>query len=240
MNGTNAPDSCGRKVTPTCRHSQDDPDPLGALAGAAQRYRCFAKTHPDPYGLIFDRAIPGWQPFAAALAYAAASFGRLAGHVPKVMAAGALAGGDPAEVAQRLWSAFHGVVSLELRGIGFVDDIDAPMSSWSRRCSEASPQPGSGGRALVRHPGQRAVRTIAPTRPGEHDGGGAIASMRRRRARPDPCHRWSPATPGAAAWRAGGQLIASDRSSMPARPAGCVQVWSAGAIVHADQKLRRD
>lgn len=103
----------------------DDPDPLGALADAARRYRSFAKTHPALYGLMFDRAIPGWQPSPAALAHAAASFGRLAGHVSKAMAAGALAGGDPAEVAQQLWSASHGAVSLELRGIGFVDDIDA-------------------------------------------------------------------------------------------------------------------
>jgi AcrR family transcriptional regulator len=103
----------------------DDPDPLGALAGAALRYRSFAKTHPALYGLMFDRAVPGWQPSPAALARAAAPFGRLTGHVSTAMAAGALAGGDPAEVAQRLWSASHGVVSLELRGIGFVDDIDA-------------------------------------------------------------------------------------------------------------------
>lgn len=102
-----------------------DPDPLGALADAARRYRSFAKSRPALYGLMFDRAIPGWQPSPAALAHAAASFGRLAGHVSRAMAAGALADGDPAEVAQRLWSASHGAVSLELRGIGFVDGIDA-------------------------------------------------------------------------------------------------------------------
>ncbi len=102
-----------------------DPDPLGALADATRRYRSFAKTHPALYGLMFDRAIPGWRPSPAALAHAAAPFGRLADHVSRAMAAGALADGDPAEVAQRLWSASHGAVSLELRGIGFVNDIDA-------------------------------------------------------------------------------------------------------------------
>jgi Tetracyclin repressor-like, C-terminal domain len=85
-----------------------DPGPLGVLADAARRYRSFAKTRPALYGLMFDRAIPGWQPSPAALAHAAASFGPLAGHVSAAMAAGALAGGDPAEVAQRLWSASHG------------------------------------------------------------------------------------------------------------------------------------
>lgn len=102
----------------------EDLDPLGALAEAARRYRSFAKRHPALYGLMFDRAIPGWQPSPGALSHAAASFGQLARHVSTAMAAGALAEGDPAEVAQRLWSASHGVVSLELRGLGFVADID--------------------------------------------------------------------------------------------------------------------
>lgn len=99
-------------------------DPLDALAEAARRYRSFAKRHPALYGLMFDRAIPGWQPPPSALGHAGAPFGLLVRHVSLAMAAGALAEGDPVEVAQRVWSASHGVVSLELRGLGFVDDID--------------------------------------------------------------------------------------------------------------------
>ncbi len=102
-----------------------DQDPLGALAEAARRYRSFAKRHPALYGLMFDRAIPGWQPSPSALGHAGAPFGLLVRQVSLAMAAGALAGGDPVEVAQRLWSASHGVVSLELRGLGFVADVDA-------------------------------------------------------------------------------------------------------------------
>ena len=41
------------------------------------------------------------------------------------MDAGVIAEGDATEMAQRMWSACHGEVSLELRGIGFVDDVDA-------------------------------------------------------------------------------------------------------------------
>jgi AcrR family transcriptional regulator len=140
----------------------NDPDPLGALADAARRYRAFAKTHPALYGLMFDRGIPGWQPSPAALAHSAASFGRLTGHVSNAMTAGALAASDPAEVAQRLWSASHGVVSLELRGIGFVDDIDAHhelvvqtmltgLSSAGQRRSRSgwAPRPAPGQKSSI-------------------------------------------------------------------------------------------
>ncbi len=102
----------------------EDEDPLDALAEAARRYRSFAKRHPALYGLMFDRAIPGWQPSPSALGHAGAPFKLLVRHVSLAIAAGALAEGDPVEVAQRVWSASHGVVSLELRGLGFIADID--------------------------------------------------------------------------------------------------------------------
>jgi hypothetical protein len=35
---------------------------------------------------------------------------------------GEFAAADPTDVAQRLWSVAHGAVSLELRGLGFVED----------------------------------------------------------------------------------------------------------------------
>ena len=59
------------------------------------------------------------------MSHAAESFSRLVGYVTRAMAARAIAPGDATEIAQRLWSASHGVVSLELRGLGFVADVDA-------------------------------------------------------------------------------------------------------------------
>jgi AcrR family transcriptional regulator len=102
----------------------EETEPLEALAEAARRYRRFAKARPSLYGLMFDRAIPGWQPSPKAVSRAAESFGRLVGYVTRAMAARAIAPGDATEIAQRLWSASHGVVSLELRGLGFVADVD--------------------------------------------------------------------------------------------------------------------
>jgi hypothetical protein len=38
---------------------------------------------------------------------------------------GVLRAGDAVGYAQKIWSASHGAVSLELRQIGFMDDLDA-------------------------------------------------------------------------------------------------------------------
>jgi hypothetical protein len=40
------------------------------------------------------------------------------------MAAGVLAEGPPSDVAQMIWASIHGWVSLELMGMGFVEDQD--------------------------------------------------------------------------------------------------------------------
>ena len=143
----------------------EESDPLGALAGTARRYRSFAKEHPALYGLMFDRAIPGWQPSPGALGHAAASFGRLARRVSTAMATGALAEGDPDEVAQRLWSASHGVVSLELRGLGFIADIDTHYDLLIQSLLAGlahpphRPAPGGGSPPLPRPRPSRARKT---------------------------------------------------------------------------------
>ncbi len=43
----------------------------------------------------------------------------------RAMAAGAIVDGDAHDVAQQLWSCCHGAVSLQLRGLGCVDDMVA-------------------------------------------------------------------------------------------------------------------
>ena len=49
----------------------------------------------------------------------------------RAMAAGVLAEGPPAEIAHLIWANHHGWVSLELTGIGFVEDQDA---GYERAC----------------------------------------------------------------------------------------------------------
>lgn len=100
----------------------DGDDPFEDLAEAGRRYRQFARDHPSHYALMFERSVPDYEPSALAMGHARATFKQLEVLVQRAMAAGEIAPGDAAEVAQRLWNTCHGTVSLELRGIGFCDD----------------------------------------------------------------------------------------------------------------------
>jgi AcrR family transcriptional regulator len=97
-------------------------DPFEDLAEAGRRYRRFAREHPSHYALMFERSVPDYVPSALAMGHARATFKQLEVLVQRAMAAGVIAEGDTAEIAQRLWNTCHGSVSLELRGIGFCDD----------------------------------------------------------------------------------------------------------------------
>jgi len=107
----------------------DRADPFAALVVAAHRYRALALAHPGFYTVMFDKAVPDFTPSDDALAHAAAAFGGLQELVELAMAADVLDEADPVSVAQQVWSALHGAVSLELRGIGFVDDLDAQFEA---------------------------------------------------------------------------------------------------------------
>jgi AcrR family transcriptional regulator len=93
-----------------------DGDPLARLGALAHAYRANALAERAYYGVMFQQAIPGFQPSAASLAAARASLEVLARAVRAAMDAGALRAGDPQPVAEVLWAAVHGVVSLELAG----------------------------------------------------------------------------------------------------------------------------
>ena len=91
-------------------------DPLARLRELARAYRENALAERAYYGVMFQRAIPGFEPSAASLAVAGASLDVLARAVGAAMDAGALRSGDPRAVAEVLWAAVHGAVSLELAG----------------------------------------------------------------------------------------------------------------------------
>lgn len=99
-------------------------DPYEALREGGRRYRALAHAHPMAYRLMFLRTIPGYEPSPAALEVAARAFDSLVDAVQRAMAAGVLAEAPPTEIAQIIWSSLHGWVSLELTGIGFVEDQD--------------------------------------------------------------------------------------------------------------------
>jgi AcrR family transcriptional regulator len=98
-------------------------DPFEDLAEAGRRYCRYAREHPAHYALMFERAVADYEPSALALEHADAAFKALEALVRRAMSAGVLAEGDTTEVAQSLWSTVHGAVALELRGIGFCQDL---------------------------------------------------------------------------------------------------------------------
>jgi AcrR family transcriptional regulator len=99
-------------------------DPYEALREGGRRYRALALAHPMAYRLMFLRTIPGYEPSPAALEVAGRAFDSLVDAVQRAMTAGVLAEAPPTEIAQIIWSSLHGWVSLELTGIGFVEDQD--------------------------------------------------------------------------------------------------------------------
>jgi AcrR family transcriptional regulator len=86
---------------------------LGALGGA---YRASALAERGYYGVMFQQAIPGFEPTQESLAVAGASLDVLTQAVRAAIEAGVLRPSDPRAVAEVLWAAVHGVVSLELAG----------------------------------------------------------------------------------------------------------------------------
>ena len=102
-----------------------DGPPVHRLVEAALRYRAMARAHPGFYAVMFERAVPEFVPSDEAVGHARAAFDHLVDLVQVAMDGHVLRSADAVEVAQQLWSAIHGAVSLELRGLGFVDDVDA-------------------------------------------------------------------------------------------------------------------
>src|SRR3954452_17935217 len=91
-------------------------DPLERLIAIGRAYRENAIENPTYYGVMFAGAIPGFVPSEAALVEAAPTLQTLIDQVQVCMDAGALEAGDPQAVAEVLWAATHGAVSLELAG----------------------------------------------------------------------------------------------------------------------------
>jgi AcrR family transcriptional regulator len=100
-------------------------DPDEGLRECGRRYRSLALANPMLYQIMFLRAVPGFEPSEQAFEVAVQAFGSLVNAVRRAMAAGVIAEGPLTDTAQILWASVHGWVSLELLGIGFVEDQDA-------------------------------------------------------------------------------------------------------------------
>lgn len=100
-------------------------DALQRLRGGCLQYREFAVTHPDHYRLMFER-MHEVQPTEEGMLEAFGSFQQLVDMVTSARTVTPLGSGDDIHVAQVIWGALHGAVSLELLGIGF--DPDPPLT----------------------------------------------------------------------------------------------------------------
>jgi len=94
-----------------------EPDSRTRLRACGVRYREFALSNPHFYAIMFEDAIPHEHESAEVAEHAAAAFGALVRNVELAAAAGVIAAPDPREAAQQIWSAVHGAVALELKGL---------------------------------------------------------------------------------------------------------------------------
>jgi AcrR family transcriptional regulator len=94
----------------------DADDPVVRLEALRWAYRAHALADPHYYAVMFGRAIPDLDPSAETLEAARATLGILVDAAQRCIDAGVLRDVDPWEIAEVLWAASHGAVSLELAG----------------------------------------------------------------------------------------------------------------------------
>ena len=90
-------------------------DPVADLVTCGLRYRSFAFDHPTLYSVMFEKAVPDYEPGDLALASGLATLQHLAERIERCITAGRFRPGDPLHLAGIVWSTCHGAVSLELK-----------------------------------------------------------------------------------------------------------------------------
>jgi AcrR family transcriptional regulator len=102
-----------------------EPDPMDRLRGCALRYRRFAINNPHFYAAMFEDALHHESDSEEVNEHASAAFGALLHSVELATAARRINVAEPQEAAQQLWSAMHGAVALELKGLVRTPDPEA-------------------------------------------------------------------------------------------------------------------
>ena len=105
--------------------SGDETDALDRLRSCGLRYRQFAVANPHLYAIMFEKARERRSDEVGE--HAAAAFGVLVRGVELAAAAGRIEAPDATEAAQQVWSAAHGAVALELKGMILTPD---PIASY--------------------------------------------------------------------------------------------------------------
>jgi hypothetical protein len=91
-------------------------DPVARLESLRWAYRDHALADPHYYAVMFGRSIPDFEPSPESIAFARTTLDVLVDAVQGCIDAGVLREVDPAEIADVIWAATHGAVSLELAG----------------------------------------------------------------------------------------------------------------------------
>jgi AcrR family transcriptional regulator len=111
-----------RAAIETSMNDASEPSVRARLLACGLSYRKFALANPHFYAIMFEDAIPHERDNPEVGEHAQAAFGALVRSVELAGAAGVIDAPDPVEAAQQIWSAVHGAVALELRGLVLTPD----------------------------------------------------------------------------------------------------------------------
>ena len=103
-------------------------DVTGDLLRISRTYRTFALENPTYYGIMFRSTVHGFHPSAESTALGLGGLAHLVERVRTGLDRGVITGsgnGDCMEIAGWLWATCHGLVSLELDGVGD-EEVDWP------------------------------------------------------------------------------------------------------------------
>ncbi|MFG1944424.1 TetR/AcrR family transcriptional regulator [Nonomuraea sp. NPDC048826] len=100
-----------------------DDDALAHLGAGIAAYREYALEEPDYYRVMFQGVLSGYVLDETARKAARRPFRMLVSGVQRCLDEGRLQGGAAVEIADMLWMAMHGAVSLEISG--FFDRAEA-------------------------------------------------------------------------------------------------------------------
>jgi AcrR family transcriptional regulator len=111
-------------------------DPRQAIIAIATAYRRFALGNPALYALMFERPLPGFDPSPQLRSWALdLTFTPLVEEVARAQAGGLLSGEDPIRPSYLLWTAVHGITSIEL-----THAVRSPLPGWFIDSPEAGEQ----------------------------------------------------------------------------------------------------
>lgn len=98
-------------------------EPLDRIRALSEAYRDNALENPHLYDVMTGRPLPEYTPSAESRRLARNTLQPLIDALANAVAHGQLAG-EPRAIAQRMWAAGHGFLSLIIHGLDTADDVD--------------------------------------------------------------------------------------------------------------------